>query len=78
MKYNEMMEQLQDVLQDKEKYVDPDDPDDIFKKDVDALKYAIKIINESNILHKRNTSEIEYLNDEIEFYKEIIKKLIEE
>lgn len=78
MNYNEMMEQLQDLLQDKEKYVDPDDPDDIIKKDVESLKIAIKTLSTSNAIITSQKSELRNLYDEIDFYKEIIKKLVKE
>lgn len=78
MNYNEMMEQLQDLLQDKEKYIDPDDPDDIIKKDVESLKTAIETLNNANRIMEYQTTELRNLHDEIDFYKEIIKKLIKE
>lgn len=78
MNYNEMMEQLQDLLEDKEKYVDNDDPDDIIKKDVESLKTAIETLNNANRIMEYQTTELRNLHDEIDFYKEIIKKLIKE
>ena len=42
--FEEMIEQLVDLMQDKEKYVDKDDPDDVIAKDVKALHYAIDLL----------------------------------
>lgn len=42
--FEEMIEQLVDLMQDKEKYIDKDDPNDIIAKDVKALHYAIDLL----------------------------------
>lgn len=71
MNYNEMIFQLKDLKKDKEKYVDPDDPDDIIKKDVDALDIAINYLSDSRQLIKDN----EYKNEMIELYKQYTESL---
>lgn len=54
MNYDEMIFQLKDLKKDKEKYILEDDPDDIIKKDVDALDIAINFLSDSRQLIKDN------------------------
>ena len=71
MNYDEMIFQLTDLKKDKEKYVDPDDPNDIVKKDVDALEIALNDLTYSNQLIKDN----EYKNEMIKLYKQYVESL---
>lgn len=71
MNYDEMIFQLTDLKKDKEKYVDPDDPDDIIKKDVDALEIALNDLTYSKQLIKDN----EYKNEMIKLYKQYVESL---
>lgn len=71
MNYDEMIFQLKDLKKDKEKYVDPDDPDDIVKKDIDALEIALNDLTYSNQLIKDN----EYKNEMIKLYKQYVESL---
>lgn len=77
--FDEMIEQLFDLMKDKEKYIDKDDPDDIIAKDVNALHYAIDILKHyrQNMDDFRNekillSNKIEQKDDEIYMYKNII------
>lgn len=71
MKYDEMIFQLTDLKKDKEKYVDPDDPNDIVKKDVVALEIALNYLTNSKQLVKDN----EYKDEMIDLYKQYTKSL---
>lgn len=71
MNYDEMIFQLTDMKKDKEKYVDSDDPDDIVKKDVDALEIALNDLTYSRQLIKDN----EYKNEMIKLYKQYVESL---
>lgn len=71
MNYDEMIFQLKDLKKDKEKYICEDDPDDIIKKDVDALDIALNYLTDSKQLIKDN----EYKNEMIELYKQYTESL---
>lgn len=84
MNYDEMIFQLRDLKHDKEKYVDKDDPDDIIKKDVDALEMALNYLSLDNInqLIEDKQKEKEYSDkiiqlqeEQIKLYKEYVKAL---
>lgn len=77
--FDEMIEQLVDLMQDKEKYVDKDDPDDIIAKDVKALHYAIDLLKHyrqkmDDWMHEKMllSHKIEQKDDEIDMYKNFI------
>ena len=44
MNKKELINQLESLMANQMDFIDPDDSDDIFRKDVEALKLAIKII----------------------------------
>lgn len=80
MNYDEMIFQLKDLKKDKEKYVCEDDPDDIIKKDVDALEIALNYLTLDNIerlIKDKQYSEkiIQLQEEQIELYKEYVKAL---
>lgn len=77
--FDEMIEQLIDIMQDKERYIDDDDPNDIIAKDVKNLHCAIDILknyrqNMDNFRYEKLllSNKIEQKDDEIYLYKNII------
>lgn len=73
MEYFEMLLQLKNLKKDKEKYILEDDPDDIIKKDVDALELAISYLEDPYI--DRIKKDNEYKREMIELYKQYVESL---
>lgn len=44
-KRNETIAQLQDLIKDREAFLDKEEPDSVFQKDIDALRWAVDFIN---------------------------------
>ena len=75
MTYERVMFQLRDILEDKKKYMDKEDPED-----VEALEQAIKMLRDAeNVIHRLNSKDeiIKLQEDLIENYKDHIKILNE-
>lgn len=61
MTYERVMFQLRDILEDKKKYMDKEDPEDVISEDVKALEQAIKMLRDAEKV-KQLEKEIEELN----------------
>lgn len=80
MTYERVMFQLRDILEDKKKYMDEKDPEDVISEDVKALEQAIKMLRDAeNVIHRLNSKDeiIKLQEDLIENYKDHIKILNE-
>ena len=73
MNYDEMIFQLKDLKKDKEKYVDPDDPEDIVKKDVVALEIALKYIEKAKNIETYERI-IKLYEEKDSLYKKLLSK----
>ena len=73
MNYDEMIFQLKDLKMDKEKYVDPDDPDDIVKKDVIALEIALKYLEKAKNIETYERI-IKLYEEKDSLYKKLLSK----
>ena len=80
MTYERVMFQLRDILEDKKKYMDKEDPEDVISEDVEALEQAMKMLRDAeNVIYRLNSKdEVIKLQEElIENYKDHVKILNE-